>query len=171
MSNRGFPQEFKNATNLLKGTRFDVYSLNKREFIIHPGAVVILPILSDSEVILIRNERMIINETLWELPAGTLEINEQPIDTAYREIVEETGFQAKFLAPLSEFYTTPGFCNEKIYAFVAKELEYVGQHLDENEKISVEVLSWDKIISMIKEGIIHDGKTMATLLYYHFLHD
>ena len=68
---------------------------------------------------------------------------------------------------LFDFYTTPGFCNEKISAFVATDLTFVGQDLDPDEKISTEIFSWDKVLSMIREGTIHDGKTIATLLYYN----
>jgi ADP-ribose pyrophosphatase len=128
--------------------------------------VVILPILSDSDVIMIRNERFIVDECLWELPAGTLEPGETPLETACREIIEETGYQAKEMSPLFEFYSTPGFCNEKIHTFVAKDLSYMGQHLDPTEEIAAEAIPWTKVMSMIRDGSIHDGKTIATLLFY-----
>jgi ADP-ribose pyrophosphatase len=109
-----------------------------------------------------------VDDTLWELPAGTLEPGESPLETASREVIEETGYRSTRLAPLLEFYTTPGFCNEKMYAFVANDLEFVGQQLDETEKITAEPLSWEKIMEMIRQGVIKDGKTIAVLLYYHF---
>lgn len=151
-----------------EGSRIDLYTVNHREAVIHPGAVIILPLLSATDVILIRNERFVVDDTLWELPAGTLEPGESPLETASREVIEETGYRSTRLAPLLEFYTTPGFCNEKMYAFVANDLEFVGQQLDETEKITAEPLSWEKIMEMIRQGVIKDGKTIAVLLYYHF---
>lgn len=161
------PKAYRNAAPLFEGRKIDLYCVDKKEFVIHPGAIVILPLLSESEVILIRNERFIVEESLWELPAGTLEPNELPLDAAYRELIEEIGYQAKEMIPLFEFFTTPGFCNEKITAFAAKDLTLVGQDLDPDEKITPEILKWEKILSMIKDGTIHDSKTIATLLYYH----
>lgn len=160
------PHPYQNEAPLFEGRKIDLYVVGKREFVIHPGAVVILPLLSDTEVILIRNERFVVNEILWELPAGTLEPDEKPIDAAYRELIEEIGYQAKVIEPLFEFFTTPGFCNEKIHAFAAKDLTLVGQNLDPDEKITAEVLQWGKVMAMIKNGTIHDCKTIATLLYY-----
>lgn len=161
------PKSCPDAVSLFEGKKIDLYRDGHKEFVVHPGAVVILPLLSDSEVILIKNERFAVDETLWELPAGTLEPNETPLSTAYRELIEEIGYQAKEMNPLFSFFTTPGFCNEKIFAFAAKELRFVGQNLNADEKISLKILSWDKIIQMIREGTIHDGKTIAALLFYH----
>jgi len=163
------PHCLQNISPIYEGTRIDLYSVHQREAVIHPGAVVILPLLSDREVIMIRNERFIVDECLWELPAGTLEPEETPKDTAERELLEETGYKADRISPLCSFYTTPGFSNEKMYAFAAQGLCFVGQDLDDTENITTEALGWDKILKMIKEGAIHDGKTIAVLLYYRFL--
>jgi len=138
----------------------------EREVVVHPGAVIILPIYDKEHVIMIRNERFAVNETLWELPAGTLEPNEAPHQTAMRELIEETGYQTERVTPLLSFYTTPGFCNEIMHSYLAENLKFVGQQLEDNEKIQVEVLSWEKIRKMINEGTIKDGKTIATLLFY-----
>lgn len=161
------PQSCPQAIPLYEGKKIDLYKAGEREFVVHPGAVVILPLLSESEVILIKNERFVVDQILWELPAGTLEPEETPLFTAHREIIEEIGYEAKSITPLFDFFTTPGFCNERIYAFVATDLHFVGQNLNPDEKISPQILSWDKIFKMIKEGAIHDAKTIATLLFYH----
>lgn len=167
MAKSSLPKICRNSVPLFDGRRIDLYSVDGRELVIHPGAVVILPLLSESEVVMIRNERFVVDETLWELPAGTLEPHEPPLSTAHRELIEEIGYRAAEMKFLFDFYSSPGFCNEKISAFVASDLTFVGQDLDPNEKISIEILSMDKVLSMIKEGSIHDGKTIATLLYYN----
>lgn len=173
MSNIDFTRD---SEQVFHGLRFDVHSLQisdknnrsvKKEFVVHPGAVTILPFLNEKEIIMIRNERFAVGEVLWELPAGTLETKEPPHETAFRELIEETGYQAKKIELLTTFYTTPGFCNEIMFSYLAKDLNYVGQDLDETEKILVEIIKWSDAINMIKDGTIHDGKTITTLLYYH----
>lgn len=141
-------------------------SVLKREAIIHPGAVVILPLVDPDKVVMIRNDRFAVGETLWELPAGTMEKEEDPIVTAKRELIEETGYKTDQMEYLLSFYSTPGFCNEILHAYVAKELNFVGQKLEETEKISVEIIGWNDLMKMIKTGQIHDSKTLTTLLYY-----
>lgn len=165
----------KDIKRVFEGARFDVGEIeiknNKgkkitREMVIHPGAVVILPLVDADKVVLIRNERYAIGKDLWELPAGTLEPGEPPDDTARRELIEETGYTCEQMIPLTRFYTTPGFCDEVMYAYAAKGLKHVGQNLDDSEKIEPKVFSWSEIMTMIKSGEICDGKTIAALLFY-----
>lgn len=160
------PSTLKNSTLAFKGTRFEVRQIDNRDVVIHPGAVVILPLLDKNQLILIKNERFAVGETLWELPAGTREPQEHPQLTAERELIEETGYQAEHIEYMTSFYTTPGFSNERMFAYVAKGLSYVGQNLDASEKITIEKVSWSKALEMIKSGEIHDGKTLATLLFF-----
>src|SRR5690606_11394583 len=84
-----------------------------REIVVHPGAVTIVPILPDGRVCMIRNFRVAVGETLLELPAGTLEPNEDPAITAVRELTEETGYRAGRVEPLCDFYMSPGILNER----------------------------------------------------------
>jgi ADP-ribose pyrophosphatase len=165
----------KNIKKVFEGTRFavgviEILGRNKkkisREMVIHPGAVVILPIFDINKIILIRNERFAVGKTLWELPAGTLESEESPLETASRELVEETGYESINIKPLITFYTTPGFCNEIMHAFVATDLIFVGQQLEDSEKIEPEIVEWSQALAMIQSGEICDGKTITTLLYY-----
>lgn len=158
-----------------KGVRFDVRACDlptasgqthRHEAVVHPGACVILPLLEHDEIIMIRNYRFAVGEILWELPAGTLEPNESPLDTALRELTEETGYQASQIEPLTVFYSSPGINNEAIYAYLAKDLTFVGQKLDDTEEITTQIVSWPKALSMIQEGEIRDAKTMLTLLFY-----
>lgn len=165
----------QNSHCVYQGKRIAVYTgelthkgkLSKKEFVAHPGAVVILPFLDEEHIVMIRNDRFAVSEKLLELPAGTLEPNEQPLTTAERELAEETGYQANKVEPLFHFFPTPGFCNEVMHAFVAHQLKEVGQHLDPTEDITVEIVSWSKALKLISDGHIKDAKSIATLLYYN----
>jgi len=140
---------------------------SRREVCVHPGAVVVLPILDDGRVLLIRNRRYAIGgQILIELPAGTLEKNEDPMNCAGRELLEETGHLAGRLKPLGNFFSSPGILSEKMYAFAAYDLEQKTTALEEGEEIEVMPTTFDDAVSMIKDGRIHDGKTIATLLMY-----
>ncbi len=119
------------------------------------------------EVVLIRNDRFSVGETLWELPAGTLEEGEDPRDCALRELTEETGYAAAHIEPLTSFYPTPGFCTEFQTTWLATGLTLQEQNLDETEHITVEIVAYDKALAMIKDGTIRDAKTIATLLWFH----
>jgi ADP-ribose pyrophosphatase len=139
----------------------------RREVVVHPGAVVILPILEDGRIVLIRNRRYAIGaQYLLELPAGTLEKNEDPLNCAGRELLEETGYLAGRLAALGNFYSSPGILSEKLYAFAAYDLEKQAPALEEGEEIEVLSATLGEAVEMIREGRIHDGKTIATLLMY-----
>jgi ADP-ribose pyrophosphatase len=137
-----------------------------REVVVHPGAVVVLPILDDGRIVMIRNHRFAVDETLWELCAGTLEPGEEPAVTAGRELVEETGYSAASIEPLTTFYTSPGICDEIMYAYLARGLTEVGQQLEATEQIEVELLGHEEVMRLVREGQVRDGKTIATLLYY-----
>lgn len=162
------------------GIRFDVHQVElpgatgidhvpstvTRDVCVTSDAVVILPLLSVDSVVLIRNERFAVGETLWELPAGTTEPGELPLQTARRELIEETGYQAERVAHLIDFFTSPGICTETMHAFVARGLRQVGQDLDENERITPEVVDLKQTMKMVADNTIRDAKTIATLLYY-----
>ena len=138
----------------------------RREVCVHPGAVVILPLLPDGGILLIRNRRYAVNETLLELPAGTLERGEDPMNCAGRELLEETGYLAGRLAPLGWFYSSPGILSEKMYAFAAYDLERRQQALEEGDEIELVPTARDAALEMIRTGEIVDGKTIATLLKF-----
>src|SRR4051812_49299589 len=137
-----------------------------REVIVHPGAVCILPFLKDDSLVLIRNFRYPLHQYLMELPAGTLEKNEDPINCAGRELLEETGYLAGRLKSIGNFYTSPGILSEKMYAYAAYDLEQQTAALEEGEEIEVHPVPYEQAIGMIQSGEIHDGKTIATLLMY-----
>jgi ADP-ribose pyrophosphatase len=136
-----------------------------REVVRHAGASVILPILDDGRVILVRQYRYPVGEALLELPAGTLEPEEDPLECAARELVEETGHVAGSLNPLGRFYNAPGYADEKLLAVLATELEPTdGGELDPDENIEVVVVTSQELSQLISRGEIRDGKTLATLL-------
>jgi ADP-ribose pyrophosphatase len=137
-----------------------------REVVVHPGAVVVMGFLPDDQILLIRVRRYAVGQTLVELPAGTLEKGEDPMNCAGRELLEETGYLAGRIQPLGNFFTSPGILSEKMYAFAAYDLEKQQQALEEGEEIEVIPTGYDDAIEMIRYGQIHDGKTIATLLMY-----
>lgn len=136
----------------------------------HPGASVILPVLDDQRIVLIRNHRRIIGKTLWELPAGVLEPGEPPEVCAARELEEETGYTAKELAPLIDFYASPGVLTERMHGFVATGLAKTEQNLDEFEEIEVFPTPTWEVRDMLKAGHIEDGKSITLLLYWMHLY-
>ncbi|MBI1826118.1 MAG: NUDIX hydrolase [Planctomycetes bacterium] len=137
-----------------------------REIVIHPGAVVILPILDDKHIVMIRNTRVAAGQELWELPAGTLEPKETPLETARRELEEETGYKAEQFTSLGNFFTSPGVMNEVMHVFVATNLIKGEGHLDEGEKIQVEIVEIARVRQMLINLELRDGKTIATLGLY-----
>lgn len=138
----------------------------QREVVLHPGAVIILPILADGRMVLIENVRHTVGESLLELPAGTLEKGEPPDVCAGRELDEETGYRAARIESLGWFYTSPGILTEKMYAFVARELTPGPQALEENETISVRPMPVKEVVELIQSNSIVDGKTIAVILKY-----
>lgn len=162
-------------TIILRGKRFDVEMRDvptrdgqseQREVVVHPGAVVVLPLLADGRVVLIRNRRFSIEQTLWELPAGTREAGEDPAVCAAREVEEETGYRAGTLAPLLDFYTAPGISTELMHAFIATDLSQTQQRLDATEQIAVHPVAQDQLLQMILTGEVVDAKTLATFLFF-----
>ncbi|MCO4763089.1 MAG: NUDIX hydrolase [Myxococcales bacterium] len=135
----------------------------RRALIVHPGAVVILPILSDGSVVLIRNDRWSLGRPLLELPAGGLDPEESPLAAAGRELIEETGYQAEKITPFGSFFAAPGTSNEVMHAFIATDLAFVGQRLQPDEKIEVVTMTREAVRMAIVEGQFEDGKTLAIL--------
>ncbi len=134
----------------------------------HPGAVTILPILDDGRICLIRNFRIAVGTTLWELPAGTLEPGEEPLATARRELTEETGYSAENLRHLHSFWMSPGILRERMHLFVATGLQAGEPRLAAGEQIAPVLLSWDEAMDLVRKGEIQDAKTLVGLLYYNW---
>lgn len=142
---------------------------SKREIVEHPGAVAIIAVNEKNELIIIRQYRKAVDRVLLEIPAGKLELNEEPIESAKRELKEETGYIADKIEYVMEFYTSPGFSNEKIYLFLAQGLTEGEQELEIGEYIDVEKYSLEELMKMIKLGEIVDSKTIVGISYYYNL--
>jgi ADP-ribose pyrophosphatase len=136
-----------------------------REIVRHPGACVIVPLLDDGRVCLIRNYRLAVNQTLIELPAGTLEPPEPPHVTAERELIEETGYRALKIEFLHAFFLSPGILDEKMHLYLATGLTAGAAVREEGEEIENWLVPWDEAVAMIFSGQIQDAKTIAGLLW------
>jgi len=137
---------------------------HEREIVEHPGAVAIVAIDRDGMLNLVRQRREAVRKQLLELPAGTLEKGESPLDCARRELVEETGLTGGSWRERAMFYTTPGFCRELMHLFVAEELDPGTSRPEDDEEL--ELVRWPKedIESHLHE--IEDAKTLVGLLMF-----
>jgi ADP-ribose pyrophosphatase len=137
---------------------------HEREIVEHPGAVAIVAIDRDGMLTLVRQRREAVRKQLLELPAGTLEKGESPLDCARRELVEETGLTGGSWRERAIFYTTPGFCRELMHLFVAEELDPGTSRPEDDEEL--ELVRWPKedIESHLHE--IEDAKTLVGLLMF-----
>jgi ADP-ribose pyrophosphatase len=136
----------------------------QREVVRHPGAVVIVPLTEQGEVVMVRQYRHPTGEILLELPAGKRDGDEAPLDCARRELEEETGYSANEWQVICSFYTSPGFCDELLYLVLAKGLVMGKAHPDEGEFIDVVTLPLAEACRMVLSGEIKDGKTCLGIL-------
>ncbi len=144
---------------------------NEREVIRHNGSVVILALdtsksKKDPWIVMERQYRHAANQYLWELPAGKLDPGEEPLAGAKRELIEETGYQAKKWRPLVEYYASPGFLGESMKVFVAEGLQAGDARPEEDEEIELRMVKLKEVLKMIDKGGIQDGKTLTSVLLY-----
>lgn len=141
-------------------------SVVPRDLIEHPGAVVILPAIDREHVCLLRNHRWVVDEVLWEIPAGTLEPPEDILDAAKRELAEETGYTAGKWTSLGFLYASPGVMNEKLHLFIAEDLTAGPMRLESDEEIEAITVPLAEAIAMCLDGRIKDAKTITALLLW-----
>jgi ADP-ribose pyrophosphatase len=140
------------------------------EFIKHNGAVMIIPILNEKEIILIKQYRPCIDEYLYEFPAGTIETMEEPLDCAKREIIEEIEYSAEKWESLGYVYLAPGYSTEKIHIFKAENLKKnTSFEKDEEEVIEVKIFNKAELKEIYNKGLIKDSKTIVGLSYIGWL--
>ena len=137
-----------------------------REVVIHPGGVAAIPVLDDGRIVLVRQFRYPLGKYIWEIPAGKLDSGQTPHDTIARELEEEIGYSAKTLAEACSFYTSPGFCNEIIYLFVARDLVPCTRQPEVGEHITPVTRTLEECLEMIASGEIMDGKSILGLLWF-----
>lgn len=140
-----------------------------REFVLHPGAVAIVPITEDGKVVLVEQYRYPIKQKLLEIPAGKLDKpGEDPLECAKRELEEETGYTASDYIYLGCIHTTPGFSNEVIHIYLARKLEKGRMNPDEDEILKVHVEDFQEVLKKCISGEITDAKTLAGIFRAYF---
>ena len=135
-----------------------------RDVVHHPGSAVIVPVFDDGTIALVRQYRHPAVRYLLEVPAGTLRRGEAPEEGAKRELEEELGVVSGRLEKLSEFFVSPGFCEEKMWVYLATELTDTKQQLDDDEILAVVRMPFSQALSMITTGEIEDAKTIIGVM-------
>jgi len=134
------------------------------ELVRHPGAAAVVPLTADGEVLLIRQYRHAAGGFIYEVPAGKLDGGESPDRCAARELVEEAGVRAGSLEPLGSILTTPGFTDEVIHLFLARDLQPAEQRLDADELLSVEKIPFARALDLCVRGELRDAKSICALM-------
>ena len=158
---------------ILKGRVFEITQENVTlpnghttdfEIIRHPGASAIIAMTHSDEILMLKQYRHAVGGYLWEIPAGTLNLNEAPLTCAQRELEEETGYTAAKWMLLNEIVPVPGYSDERIFIYLATELSFNRQNLDQDEVLEVHSLKMSKVWSMIAAGELKDAKTLAAIM-------
>ncbi|MBE6570990.1 MAG: NUDIX hydrolase [Ruminococcaceae bacterium] len=140
-------------------------STSFREYVKHLGAVCVIPVTDENEVILVKQYRYAVGEVLTEIPAGKLDFEgEDPLSAAKRELLEETGAIAENIIPLGIYYGSPAIMGEKIHMYLATGLSFKEQHLDEDEFLEVTKIPLADAVKSALDGTFRDGKTQSAIL-------
>ncbi|MBE7016102.1 MAG: NUDIX hydrolase [Ruminococcaceae bacterium] len=135
-----------------------------RELVIHHGGVGVIAVDEDKNVLTVTQYRKPYDEMVLEVPAGKLEPGEDPKSAGIRELQEETGYQAKNVEYIGKYYPTPGYCSEIISLYLATDLTFVGQNLDEGEFVEVKKIPISTLVEMVMNNEIYDAKTAIAIL-------
>jgi ADP-ribose pyrophosphatase len=161
------------SEKVYKGRVFDVF-LDKiqdgdveyeRDVVTHNGSAVIVPVFADETVALVKQYRRPAQKYLYEIPAGSLNKNENPETGARRELEEEIGVTAEKIELLTEFYVSPGFLSEKMFVFLATNLTETAQNLEADEILEIEKFTFEQAFEMIRKNEIEDAKTIVGLIF------
>jgi ADP-ribose pyrophosphatase len=145
-------------------------SVRLREIVEHAPAAAVIAVDDHDQILLVRQFRPAVDQTLLELPAGILDPGEDPLTCARRELEEETGYTAERLEPLLQFYPSPGFCTELLHIFVAHGLRECSAALDEDEELELVRLPLAEALQLVRAGQITDSKTVVGLLFLSLRH-
>ena len=178
MSDQLIPEEIISSKSVFDGSLFSV-SVDElklsngcyvsREVIKNRPSVVIVPIDSDDNVVMVRQYRHPVGKYLLEAPAGNIEDLELPLESAQRELQEETGYFSGDLCFIGDFWSSPGFSTELMHAYVARDLVSKPLDPDVDEFIKIEVIPISQIIDYIRTGRIQDAKTISAILMFMFV--
>ena len=137
----------------------------RREYIKHPGAAAMVPLLDDQTVVLVRQFRYSVGQHFYEIPAGKIDPGEEPLDTARRELREECGYEAREWRRLTTIHPCIGYSNERIELFLARQLSHVGHAPDDGELIEMAPMRLAEALRRVRDGTITDVKTIIGLLW------
>ncbi|HWG59154.1 MAG TPA: NUDIX hydrolase [Candidatus Acidoferrales bacterium] len=137
-----------------------------REIVVHGGSVVVLPILPDGRILLIRQYRYAAGESLWEIVAGHKEPDEGFLEGAHRELQEETGYTARHMTELLDFFPSPGLLTERMVVFLAQGLSGGAARMEQDERITKRAFTLGEIDRLLQARKIRDAKTIAAVLFY-----
>ena len=143
----------------------------QRENLIHPGAVAVVPVLPNGDVVMVRQFRYAAQRELLEIPAGTLERDERSHVCARRELIEEAGFRARRLRRIGVCFPVPGYSTERIVLYVATGLTPCPSQPEADEQITVHRVSVRRLLRLLREGTIIDAKSLVGLFYYLWYND
>lgn len=139
--------------------------IGMREYLRHPGAVMIVPLLPDGEVVLERQFRYPLRRAAIEFPAGKIDAGEAPLACAKRELLEETGYRAANWSYLGKLHNAIGYSDEKIEMYLAEDLTHEGAALDAGETLDVFTATWQQLLQWVSEGTVTDVKTMVGAMW------
>lgn len=139
-------------------------STGRREWIQHPGACAVVPMFGNGDCVLIQQFRYPAQQLFWEVPAGKIDVDEDPLSTASRELEEETGYRAEQLTYIGHFYPAIGYADEIIHIYLAEGLTQGAQNTDQDEFLSIYRVPFEEALSMIDSGEINDAKTISSII-------
>jgi len=163
--------EIISTKTIYEGKIFDVFLARireneteyEREIVSHKGSAVVVPVFADNTIALVKQYRHPAQKYLYEIPAGSLEKDENPETGARRELEEEIGVTAGKIEKLIEFYVSPGFLSEKMFVYLATDLTETAQNLEADEFIEIKRVSFQEAFEMIRKNEIEDAKTIVGL--------